>query len=75
MVPDFLTSLRLTRPGYKLVSDHSRIIVDLTSVPMEDRELYNDFAHTSIVQAVRRLTEESDLLYSFAIRSDEFIIY
>ena len=63
------------RPGYKLVADRSRIIMDLTGVPLEDRELYNDFAHTSVVQAVRRLKKEADLLYSVAICTDDEDIF
>ena len=73
--PNFLRPRDRMRPGYKLVADRSRILMDLTGVPLEDRELYNDFAHTSVVQAVRRLEKEADLLYSVAIRTDDEDIF
>ena len=53
--------------GFALVVNHSRIIMNLTGIPEDDREVYHDFAYTNIVKAVRRVKDESDLLYTVAI--------
>ena len=47
--------------------------MDLTGIPEDDREVYHDFACTSIVKAIRQVKDQSDLLYTVAIHFGEDI--
>ena len=73
LYPNLLHPQGRMRSSFNLVADRSRIIMDLTGIPVDDREVYHDFARTSIIKVVRRVKDESDLLYTVAIRSGEDI--
>ena len=71
--PHLLCPQDRMRSGFNLVADRSRIIMDLTGIPVDAREVYYDFTCMSIVKAVYRVIDENDLLYTVAIRSGEDI--
>ena len=54
--------------GFSLVADRSRIILDLTGIPEDDRWVHHDYARTRIVKAVRRCEGECDVTYGVALR-------
>ena len=71
--PNLLRPQDQMRSGFNLVVDRSQIIMDLTGIPVDDQEVYHDFVCTSIVKAVCRVKDESNLLYTVAICSGEDI--
>ena len=71
--PSLLRPEDWMRSGFSLVTNRSWIIMDLTDIPVDDREVYHDFACTSIVKAIRQVKDEGDLLYTIAIFSGEDI--
>ena len=52
--PNLLRPQDQMRSGFSLVADRSRVVVDLTGIPADDRWGHHDFACTRIVKAVRR---------------------
>ena len=55
------------RSGFSLIADRNRMILDLTDVPADDREVYDDFACTHIVKTIRRVKDTCDFMYAVAL--------
>ena len=66
--PNLLRPQNRVRSGFTLVVNRSQIIMDLNGIPEDDRRVYHDFARNIIVKVVRRVKEESDLIYTVAMR-------
>ena len=61
------------RSGFSLVANHSRIIMNLTDIPVYDWEVFHDFACTSIFKAICQVNNEDDCMYNIALRFGEDI--
>ena len=66
--PNVLRPQDKMRSGFSIVADRSRVVVDLTGIPADDRWVHHDFARTRIVKVVRRFEWESDVTYGVALR-------
>ena len=68
--PSVLRPQDTMKLGFSLVADRSRILLDLTGIPEDDRWVHHDYARTRIVKAVRRCKGECDVTYGVALRHD-----
>ena len=55
------------KPGFTLVADRSRTVVDLTGISGDDRWVHRDYARTRIVKVVHRY-ERCDVTYGVSLR-------
>ena len=67
--PELMCPQDWMKSGFSLVANRSRIIMDLTDIPVDDQEV----CHDSIVKAIRRVKDEGDSLYTVALRFGEDI--
>ena len=66
--PNMIRPQNQMRSVLFLVADRSRVVVDLTGIPEDDRWVHHDCSCTRIVKAVRRFEWESDVMYGVAMR-------